>query len=241
MSVLEDGIRKVERPPTLAELTARSIRDAMFRGTFKPGEPLREEKLAQAFGVSRNTVREALRILQEDALVEAIPHQGAFVVGASTRTVEEVYALRILLEPFLVRCALENGEYNQDYLARLEDLVSQMGDFEEKEDIFSTIKIDQRFHQLMCEPSQMKLLLSALKSVGYLTRVCMINMKLYSADLAADELQHREILDAIREGDPSHGEQVVRKHLEDARDRLLGRLTAGTGEGWAEGISANDQ
>jgi DNA-binding GntR family transcriptional regulator len=240
LSVEKTGIRKVERPATLADLTARSIRDAIFADTFKPGEPLREEKLSESLGVSRNTVREALRILQDDGLVEIIPHQGAFLVRTSARTIEEVYALRIVLEPYLVRYALENACYNQDYLKGLEDLLSQMGNFEGKDDVLSTIKVDQRFHQLMCEPSDLQLMLAALKSVGYLTRVCMINLKLHSADLVADELQHREILDAIRQGDPVHGEQVVRKHLENARDQLLGRMTAGSGEGLAEGGPANE-
>jgi DNA-binding GntR family transcriptional regulator len=217
-------VEEIDRPPTLTIVASDSVRNAIFRGDLKPGEPLREGDLSQSLGVSRSTVREALRLLQEDGLVEVIPHRGAFVTRIFPRMVDEIYTLRILLEPYVVRSALQEGLYSQEHLNRLEVLVRQMGEFEERGDVFSTVKMDQEFHQLLCEPSELRLFLDVLKSVGFLSRLCMINIKLYSADLIADEEQHRQVLEAVRQGDPEHAADVLRKHLTAARDALLARM-----------------
>ena len=65
------------RPPTLTATVAEHIREAIVRGQFIPGAPLHEVELSKSLGISRGTVREALRHLQDENLVDIVPHQGS--------------------------------------------------------------------------------------------------------------------------------------------------------------------
>ena len=83
-------MERLNRPPTLTAATAQNIQQAILRGDFAPGDALREADLSENLGVSRGTVREALRLLhQEGALVEVIPHRGAFVIQLTVERAKE--------------------------------------------------------------------------------------------------------------------------------------------------------
>ena len=97
------------RPRTLVEVVSDHVQGMIFRGEYEPGAPLREAELCAALDVSRTTVREALRLLLEDGLVELIPHRGARVIELAPQIVREVYSIRILLEPYAVRVALQEA------------------------------------------------------------------------------------------------------------------------------------
>jgi len=212
---------RVIRPPTVTKITAETIRDAILQSDLKPGRPLREKELSRSLGVSRGTVREALRLLQEPGLVEIIPHQGAFVSKLSPQTVKEIYTLRELLEPYAVRLALQKNAYKKQDIGRMNKLVKQMGEFEKQGCLFETIKADYKFHYNICKASGHKLLLAVLRNLQSLTRLCMINIKIYRSDMLSDEVQHEKILDAIKEGDMVCAEDIVRRHLLESRDALL--------------------
>jgi DNA-binding GntR family transcriptional regulator len=97
----------------LERLTSWTIvvdfRDAVLRGDYPPGSQLSEVALAESLGVSRGTVREALRTLAESGLVEVFPHRGAFVPALTIQRAKEIYSLRMVLEPFAARLAYETG------------------------------------------------------------------------------------------------------------------------------------
>src|SRR2546429_4548451 len=82
------------RPPTLTATVAEHIKEAIFRGSPPPGAPLHEVELSKSLGVSRGTVREALRYLQDETLVEIHPHQGASVTRLSPRSEEHTSELQ---------------------------------------------------------------------------------------------------------------------------------------------------
>jgi DNA-binding GntR family transcriptional regulator len=89
---------RARRGSTTPDLIAESLRDEILRGAITPGQPLRQEELADRFGVSRLPVRDALLRLEAQGLVEVFPNRGAFVVSLSAGEVAEIYDLRILLE-----------------------------------------------------------------------------------------------------------------------------------------------
>lgn len=89
---------RTRRASTTPDLIAESLRDEILRGSIPPGQALRQEELAERFGVSRLPVRDALVRLEAQGLVEVFPNRGAFVVSLSADEVREIYDLRILLE-----------------------------------------------------------------------------------------------------------------------------------------------
>jgi DNA-binding GntR family transcriptional regulator len=91
---------------TTADLIADALRSDILAGATPPGAPLRQEAIAQRFAVSRIPVREALRALERDGLVEVHPNRGAFVVELSAEQIREITDLRVLLEGDLIARAL---------------------------------------------------------------------------------------------------------------------------------------
>jgi DNA-binding GntR family transcriptional regulator len=218
-------IDQLVRPPTLTAAVTNNIRKAILRGDLKQGKPLREVQLGKSLDVARGTVREALRALQEDGLVEIFPRRGAFVTTLSSRKVREIYTLRELLEPYAVGLAMENDAYGERDLEEIDALLRKLGELERRGQRFEQIKADVEFHYLICKPSDHQLLLNALKNLQSLVTLCVTNLNFYELDPAPQEQQHRAIFDAIRSSDPAHAQDLVIRHLRDARDLLLAAVT----------------
>jgi DNA-binding GntR family transcriptional regulator len=94
---------------SLVELAVRRLRSEILSGTLAPGERLVEEQLTRRFGTSRAPLREALRLLGEQGLVEHLPRRGVRVAELSERDIEELFSLRGVLEEFAVRTAFGGG------------------------------------------------------------------------------------------------------------------------------------
>lgn len=102
---------KIDRSAkTLRELSLEKIRAAIQDGHFKPGERLVERSLCEQLGVSRSIVREVLRHLETEGLVESIPHQGPVVASLSTGQAAQIYEIRALLEGRAARSFAERAD-----------------------------------------------------------------------------------------------------------------------------------
>ena len=96
----------IEHVPTVRSMVEQKLREAITRGMFKPGQRLIERELCEMTGVSRPSIREALRRLEADGLVSTIPHRGPVVSTISHREAQQLYAARAVLEGFAGReCA----------------------------------------------------------------------------------------------------------------------------------------
>jgi DNA-binding GntR family transcriptional regulator len=95
--------------PSLVELAVRRLRAEIVGGAFAPGERLVEEQLTRRFGISRAPLREALRLLGQQGLVEHLPRRGVRVVQLSSRDIDELFSLRDVLERFALQCVLGHG------------------------------------------------------------------------------------------------------------------------------------
>ena len=89
--------KPIERHQTLREKILESIREAILKGTLKPGERVSEPELAERFGISRTPIREAFRQLESEGYLEVIPRKGAVVASLSERDVMEFYAIKSIL------------------------------------------------------------------------------------------------------------------------------------------------
>ncbi len=218
-------MQRVTRPPTLTAVTAQNIQEAILRGDFAPGDPLREAELSERLEVSRGTVREALRLLhQEGALVEIIPHRGAFVIQLSLERAREIYTLRALLEPYAIRIAVENGAYSERDLDELEALIRRLEESEHEGNDPALVRVDMEFHRLATVRSNHQLLLEMVGKLQSQTLILIFNTKRYRSDKVPDSVSHRAILEGIRAGDPLAAEEIVRNHIIDAGSSLVKRM-----------------
>jgi DNA-binding GntR family transcriptional regulator len=215
---------EVVRIPTLPAATANNIREAILSGQLSPGTPLRDIELSKNLNVSRGTVREALRILNVEGLVELSPHHGASVLRLTPEKVEEIYTLRALIEPYAVRIALEKHAYCQKDLDYLLSLVKRLGELNLQGDILETPKVDIEFHRVLSQPSGHKLLLQVLGNLQSQTLFFILQTKLYRSDLTSDDVSHGVILAAVCEGDPAYAENILRQHIVESGTSFLDQM-----------------
>jgi DNA-binding GntR family transcriptional regulator len=97
---------RIDDVPTVRAIVARKLREAIMSGNLKPGQRLVERELCEMMGVSRPSIREALRLLEADGLVNTVPHRGPMVSTISLEEARQLYAARAVLEGFAGReCA----------------------------------------------------------------------------------------------------------------------------------------
>lgn len=131
---------------SLAELAVQRLRAEILSGALAPGERLVEEHLTRRFGTSRAPLREALRLLGEQGLVDHAPRRGVRVAELSPRDVDELFSLRDVLERFAVRTALAGGPPEPDRLVELRAALDDLARSTELDDALGRAEAHRRFH-----------------------------------------------------------------------------------------------
>jgi DNA-binding GntR family transcriptional regulator len=197
----------------------RIIRDAIVDGRIPAGSPLREQRLVEQLGTSRGTVREALRHLVQEGLVEYRLHQGAFVPEQSIADRLDVYVAREAIETWAARKLIE-GDKPIDF-SNLEKAIHEM----EAEGTAvtrpseATIAADLRFHHELVRMAGSDRLTRAHETFAAETRMLLRAHPPYPRRTYAGD--HRELVDALRRRDPKTPD-LVAEHL-----RLTSRLISG--------------
>ena len=134
---------KNESDLALSQQIANSLKEEILSGKYPPGIRIRQEDIAEQFGASRSPVREALRILEADGLINLVAHTGAWISHLSLAECEEMYQLRERIEPLLLRLSIPH--ITDSLIAELQDLVVQM---EATTDVETFLRLDRQFHLL---------------------------------------------------------------------------------------------
>ncbi|AMC99480.1 MULTISPECIES: GntR family transcriptional regulator [Halomonas] len=207
---------------TAADRVYQIIRKRILDGQYPPGSYVREAAIGQELELSRTPIREALRRLVSDGWVEAIPHHGAQVVSWTQRDVEEVFELRVLLEPQVARRAASRIDRAQ--LDKLESLAERMEELcrEMGENALEAIAVlnDDYHARLMAAAGSPRLqrLLETIVQVPVSRR----SYHHYTQEeLAGSMNHHRELLRALDAGDGDWAASVMRAHLLAARAAQL--------------------
>lgn len=220
------AIVQMIRPPTLMAAVVERMREAIIRGDLPLGSPLREVELSKSLDVSRGTVREALRELEDEGLVEVFPHRGAFVTQLPPEKVREIYTLRALLEPYALRLAMEQGAISAKDIASFEMLLGHLAEMERLGETYEVVRTDAQFHLTICGRSGHELLMEVLRNLQSKTMLLMLRVHTYGSDAQSEVDLHRSLVDAIRGGDPIQAEAVLRQHITESGERLFARLMA---------------
>lgn len=198
-------------PEAIAELIRRAIREKVFA----PGAPLVQEDLAQRFGVSRSPIREALRILGTEGLVVIQPGEGATVRRLSRADLEEIYDLRLALEPLIAPAVV--AEARGSDVAHLESLAAAMTS---TQDVDQWMRANFEFHRHLYQVSGLVrtegILSSLLSAVQPYSQE---NIGQLGGRKSADA-EHQGMIDAISARDGDALASLFVDHLRAARDRL---------------------
>jgi DNA-binding GntR family transcriptional regulator len=193
---------------TLGENVANSLREAIFRGLFKPGQRLAEAPLASTLKVSRAPVRRALTSLEQEGLVSRTTNRGTTVISLSLKDVEEICSLRLPLELLAVRRAIEKG--SDKHLARLEANVRETEQARSPEQLAT---LDLEFHETLVRAADHSRLLNTLMGLRSQIRLLMMRRNLSDAESHRATVRcHRELLEAIQKRDLARASEVVEMH-----------------------------
>ena len=199
------------------------IWNAIASGEYKAGDSLREEELAVTAGVSRTPVREALRRLDAEGLVELLPNRGAKVAGWSPQDLDEIFDLRVLLESYGARIAahtIADGE-----LAELRDLCEAMEvEVNRSQRVRYEVITDlnNSFHRAILKATGNRRLVAVSAAVVQRALVAR-TFHLYSPDeLRRSCAGHRELVAALACHDGDWAESTMRAHLFAGRQAASG-------------------
>jgi DNA-binding GntR family transcriptional regulator len=196
------------------------LRECILDGTLQPGTKLSQVALAEQLGVSRTPLREVLRMLQEEGLVEIEPNQRTRVAGLDPQELDDLYASRILLETLALSMTFENFTPTEAKFARI--LLKGMRTAAKQGDMTGWFTTHAKFHQLMYtgvgEAMQRQLTANADRSVRYIRIYQLAEPGNWQA---AGDVEHAAILDAIVARDRRAALTGLAHHLARTAERVL--------------------
>lgn len=216
--------QSVKRGESLGAQVARVLRQRIVRGELAQGARITEEALADEFAVSRGPVRDALTQLSFEKLVEVQRPRGVYIVGLSPDDVEQLYSLRGALEQLALSRAMRVDDAER--WAPMEAAVDRMGQAADDGDHAAFVTADLEFH------SQIYVLADHPRLEGawhqYLpTFTALLDVTInHDDDLHESAVDHRTLMDVMRNGAPAKAAGVLAAHLDGARDRMLSEITA---------------
>ena len=195
------------------------IREDILNGKYKENEELKEVAIGHELGVSRTPVREALRQLELEGLVQIIPNRGAFVTGIQAVDVHDIYMIRARLEGLCARWACEN--ITKELMDEMEENVYLAEFHAKKGNMEQMTELDNQFHWILYEASASKMLEHLLED--YHQYVMRIRKKTLSTPerAIASNLEHRGIMEAIKAKDPDEAEKRACEHMQNAYANMV--------------------
>lgn len=183
-----------------------------------PGTRLKHQEIAEALGVSNTPVREAIRGLEKDGLVETLPYKGSVVKAMSAKETRDLYDVRMALEGLAARLAVDKITDMQ--LKRIGKTVHQYETAFENGDVALGMEADLQFHDLLAQASGNETLLMILRQ---LTNRVQVLRQLDKGKMRRRQSldDHRAILKALEERDATKVEALVVQHIERGKQHVL--------------------
>lgn len=205
---------------SLAERVFERLEGEILSGKYQRGELLTEMKLVADLGVSRTPIREAIRRLEQEHIIEITP-KGIVALGVTMKDLEDIFAIRLKIEGMASAEAARH--ITEEQLSELRETLELQEFYVAKHDADRIKQMDSRFHQLVYKFSASTALYDTLiplhKKVQKFRKVSVENEN--RAQQSARE--HRAIYEAIAERNPSLAEKYTFEHIDNAKDYILGK------------------
>jgi len=206
---------------SFADRAYYAIRELIVTLELPPGAVVREPELTERLGIGRTPVREALRRLAQERLVEVFPRRGIFVTKVDVRDLVQLCEVRVALEPEAARLAAERA--TQADLAELRAVLAEL-DGRRRRDARALIDLDERIHRAIYHASHNPYLAETLEEYyAHALRIWMV--ALARTDIGAAVGGHHAVLEAVVRGDGPRAARLMREHVESfetaVRDVLL--------------------
>ena len=199
----------INRP--LYEDVAERLRAQIFAHELAPGSWLDEQSLAQQFGISRTPMREAIKVLASEGLVTTKMNRGAYVTEVDRRDLEQIFTVLSLLEG---QAAKETAsKATEEELNLLDDLHHRLEKAAADRDVEQFFEINVKFHELIQDIASNTWMNGVIADLRKVLKLQRRDSLTRTGRLQNSLLEHREILQAILQRDPTAAEAAMRKHL----------------------------
>ncbi len=200
-----------DRQESVPRQVYRLLRDRIQAGELKPGESINERRLAEWLGVSRTPIREAVRRLAGEGLIEIIPNVGTSVALVDPQRVYEFCVIRISLECAAIEEATRH--FTPAIGRQLDRLIEEQDETVDTGDMLRNIAVDTEFHKVILKLSGFATVVEIMDRVmGEIIRARYLSIRL-PGRLREPVAEHRAIVEALRSGDPKASSAAVRRHL----------------------------
>ncbi|MCL1983266.1 MAG: GntR family transcriptional regulator [Clostridiales bacterium] len=190
------------------------LRKDILQGKYPKGHKLTEQQICSEHMISRTPVREALRRLEAEGLIETVPNRGAFVLGLSGQDVRDIFCLRRPYEIQAVKWAVER--ITDDELDALEETFEFMEFYTQKGDLDKMLNINTSFHQLIYASSHNRMLQATLSSYQQYTAYALKAPSTTHENLPLLLAEHGDIFWALKNRDLAAGVGAMERHMDNA-------------------------
>ena len=204
----------------LSGILFRQIQKDILTGELIAGEKLTEQRICDRYKVSRTPVREALRQLEKESLIENIPNRGAFVIGFSNQDILDMFDLRASYEVLAVEWAIERMTDKE--LEAFEETFEFMEFYTMKKDIEKMLNININFHRNLHHATHNRMIQQTLSSyqlyIKYTNRRTYDNPEEYLSTVLEE---HRRIFEAVKSRNTELGISAMRDKMEKSKERRM--------------------
>lgn len=211
---------------TRGQSVARTLRDGVLDGTYKPGARMNEVDISNALGVSRTPVRGALGVLAAEGLLDYVPNSGYVVRRYTVQDVEDVYAARSVLEGLAARTVAERGlsDHHRGMLHKVLSETQALCDAqewsEEVRDAWS--RLNEAFHEAIFEAAENRHLRELIGKSRSIPQLQAVKFRWHDLDTLAESYSdHLEIFEAIADRQGARAEYLAREHVYRSGRRLI--------------------
>ncbi len=204
---------------SIADQVFEELEKEILVGNFSRDELLTEIKLSEKMGVSRTPIREALRRLDQEHLIEITP-KGAKVIGISQDDIRDIYEIRLRIEGLAARWAAEKA--TDEAINAMREVLELQEFYTSKAAPEQLKNTDSRFHEILYAASGSNALLDTLAPLH--RRIVKYRRASLSGQQRAEQSydEHKALFQAILNHDGDEAERLLRLHIENARDNILG-------------------
>ncbi len=206
----------------IREIAYETLKHAIITGDLPAGSRIVETDYADRMHISRTPLREALRKLERDGLVEYMLRRGVIVRAFTIADVEEIYTIRNCLEMLTLPAIIENATPGD--IAGLRDILAQMDPLNERGDAAAVSPLARKFHAQLTAISGLKRTIRAIEGQDeYITRFSALSIAKEDRRLAAHQ-EHHELVNLVEKKDLEGFRQLMHKHIERSKETCLKAL-----------------
>jgi DNA-binding GntR family transcriptional regulator len=218
-AVLQLQLVNLDRKSPLRDQIYQVIRTLIIIGQLRPGQPVNEVEIAEQLGVSRTPVREAVKRLSDESLINVKAQTGTFVAKISRQALEEAYIIRNALELESIRRAA--ASMTPDHVEAMEDIIALHDTAITRKRYADAIRLDDQFHRYVAEINRLSMLWRAVdisKAQMDRGRYLALPKPGYGETTIT---QHRAILSALADRDEPRAMEAMRDHLDTSLRNTL--------------------